>query len=173
MRILTWTYLSPARARIGYPKIWILTEGLRLAVSEILTTAYVELVLKAPTALERASGMTFAHLMWLEMLEQVELGHTMPGSAVNGQVVNRQAALERLLRVVAQKQKAASFLQRLKEWRLKPRVPMRGLGWWPCSWANQRGRQAHLTSLWYDSTITTLSESSLRNRSFHTLSRHG
>ena len=53
------------------------------------------------------------------MLEQVELGHTMPGSAVNGQVVNRQAARERLLRVVAQKQKAASFLQRLKEWRLK------------------------------------------------------
>ena len=38
-----------------------LPEGLRLAVSEILTPAYVELVLKAPTALERASGMTFAH----------------------------------------------------------------------------------------------------------------
>ena len=94
-----------------------LPAGLRLAISEILEPAYRELVIEAATALERATGASFVHLLYLELQEQFNLGHTMPGTAVNGQVVNRQAALDRLLRLIGAKQKAANFLQRIKEWR--------------------------------------------------------
>ena len=105
-----------------------LPEELRLAIAEILTPAYRELVLEPPTALERATGVTFVYLLWVELLEQCDMGHTIPATAMNGQAVNRQAALDRLLRVIGAKQKAANFLQRIKEWRARPRNPLIGIG---------------------------------------------
>ena len=107
----------------------LLPEGLRLAITEILTPAYRELVLEASTALERATGATFVHLLWVELNEQFNLGRTFPGAELlNGKAVDRQATIDRLLRLVGAKQKAANFLHRIKEWRLKPRDPLQGIG---------------------------------------------
>ena len=105
-----------------------LPAGLRLAISEILTPAYRELVIEAATALERATGATLRlPCLWLELLEQFDLGHAVPGTEkLNGKAASRQAALDRLLRLVGAKQKAANFLRRIKEWRARTSGSMRG-----------------------------------------------
>ena len=92
---------SPADSRPywlpGDLDIDALPEGLRLAISQILTPAYEELVLAAPNALERATGATLVHLLWLELFEQFDLGHAVPGTEkLNGKAASRQAALDRL-----------------------------------------------------------------------------
>jgi len=62
-----------------------LPENLRLAVQEILGPAYRELVLGASDVLERAGAVTFVHLMWLEILDEIGLGeHIVAGLPAAG-----------------------------------------------------------------------------------------
>ena len=44
------------------------------AITEIITPAYHELVLAAPNGFERSAGMTYVHMAWLELVEQLSLG---------------------------------------------------------------------------------------------------
>jgi hypothetical protein len=50
-----------------------LPKELRLAIMEIVNPAYQELVLEAAAALARSAGTTLVHLLWLELLQQLEL----------------------------------------------------------------------------------------------------
>ena len=51
-----------------------LPDELRTAVLGILTPAYQNLVAAARPGLEQSTGMTIVNLLWLEILQQVELG---------------------------------------------------------------------------------------------------
>jgi len=46
-----------------------LAPELQRGISDIVNPAYQELVLLAQTAIERASGVTFVHLLYLELIE--------------------------------------------------------------------------------------------------------
>src|SRR3984885_14238539 len=73
---------NPAESRSSESQSFWLPAGLQLGdlppalrqvVSEVLTPAYEELVLRTPTALERTSGLSYMHLIWLEVVEQYHL----------------------------------------------------------------------------------------------------
>src|SRR5689334_15759410 len=51
-----------------------LPQPLKHAVTNIINPAYRELVTEAPTALERTVGLSYMHLIWLELLDQFNLG---------------------------------------------------------------------------------------------------
>jgi hypothetical protein len=101
-------------------KIESLPEQFRVAIAEILNPAYRELVLEAPGALERATGATFVHLLWLEMLEQLELGRDLasylPGSTSSPE---RLRLLDRHVRLTGAKNKAGHFLLQIRTFREK------------------------------------------------------
>jgi hypothetical protein len=92
-----------------------LPEGLRLAISEIVVPAYRQLVLEASDALERATGATYVHLLWEEILDQFELEKEAgSGAEPTARSARRMATMDRLLRIIGAKQKAANFLLRLR-----------------------------------------------------------
>ena len=62
-------YFIPKNIDLGQ-----LPGGLRKAVDDIILPAYQEFVLEATTSLERAAGMTLCCHIWLELLEQFDLG---------------------------------------------------------------------------------------------------
>lgn len=68
MTLPYWLSRGPLWAKIP--------EDLRQAVLDVLVPAYRQLVVDAPTPLERSVGITLAHLMWLEMAEQVRMATT-------------------------------------------------------------------------------------------------
>ena len=98
----------------------------RNAVDDIISPAYQELVLAAPTSLERSAGMTFCFGMWIELLEQFQMsravGEMLPertrvgmmvaGSTeqYGGDFLPRNLSLKHCLRLCAQKEKIAKFL---------------------------------------------------------------
>ena len=51
-----------------------LPEQVRAAILGIINPAYQELVLGARDGLPKAAGVTLVSLLWLEILDQVELG---------------------------------------------------------------------------------------------------
>lgn len=110
-----------------------LPRAVQVAVDELVQPAYVELVLQASTELERAAGATFVHLLFLELLEQFDLGREVArcvaGRADDTEGVSpREEELRRHLRLVSQKEKAGKFLMRIHEFRLKhPHVFATGL----------------------------------------------
>ena len=100
----------------------------REAVENSILPAYRELVVRAPTSLERAAGMTFCFDMWLELLEQCDLVGTLknhfPTRPSNGKPVfvkgsnggyresflSGQLSLDRYQSLGARKEKIAKFL---------------------------------------------------------------
>src|SRR5438477_98569 len=54
-----------------------LPQAFQQAITEILNPAYQELVLAVGHPLERSAGATYVHLLWLELLQQFELGDQM------------------------------------------------------------------------------------------------
>src|SRR6516164_4810706 len=80
-----------------------LPRPLQVAITEILYPAYKQLVLGAADPLERATAATFVHLLWLELLQQLELGNCLEdlmrpnfgSAALNGVIAQH-------LRLVAQ-----------------------------------------------------------------------
>ena len=92
-----------------------LPRPLQVAITEILYPAYEQLVLGAADPLERATAATFVHLLWLELLQQLELGNCLEdlmrpnfgSAALNGVIAQH-------LRLVGAKQQTGSFLLRLK-----------------------------------------------------------
>ncbi len=51
-----------------------LPPALQKAIVEIVNRAYRELVLEAQTSLEQAMGLSFVHILWLELIEELEIG---------------------------------------------------------------------------------------------------
>lgn len=94
---------------------------LQRAITEIINPAYRELVLEEPSALARTSGLSFMYLLWLEMIEQFELGKYMwlKGSPFNMSSEVYERGIARHLRLVATRDKFAKFLLQVKVARAK------------------------------------------------------
>lgn len=97
-----------------------LPEQVRAVILGIINPAYRELVLAAQDGLQKAAGVTVVSLLWLEILDQLELGQelTVPRSAVVPSP-ERDQLITRHLRVAGAKIKASGFLLRLAEFREK------------------------------------------------------
>lgn len=104
-----------------------LPESARAAIAAILDPAYQELVLAAPEGLEKSVGMTIVHLVWREILDQLELGQQPGATGGFTKPADRQKLIERHLRLVGAKVKATSLMLRLQEFRRKCGPPLAGL----------------------------------------------
>ncbi len=91
------------------------------AVVEIVNPIYEELVVRAPSALERSTGLTVVHLLWLEILDQLDLGRGYTDDAFINSISGRPELLGRHLQLVDAKVKASYVLVRLRELRAEPR----------------------------------------------------
>ena len=95
-----------------------LPKNLRRAIRDVIEPTYQELVLEAKSGLARSTGLTIVHLLWLEVLDQLELD--VPTGVVSSFDLlhdlssgSRQALIERHLRLVHAKLKASDLLCRL------------------------------------------------------------
>jgi len=96
-----------------------LSEELKAAIAGIVNPAYRLLVLEARDGLEKSAGVTVVHLLWLEILDQLDLAESMQKPPHPGESEERGKLIERHLRVVGAKSKASHFLFRLRELRRK------------------------------------------------------
>ena len=101
---------------VGYDK---LPEKVRAMIAEIIEPAYEQLVLRARDALEKTTGLTIVHLAWQEIVDQIDLArdYNNIGSVLNIITPNREPLLDRHLRLVYAKFKAANYLMRLRDFR--------------------------------------------------------
>ena len=101
-----------------------LPRGLQIAIVAMINPAYKQLVLEAPSILERTAGLSYVHALWLEVLQQYELGVKMARTLDKGDNTEaQQEAIGRHLHLLSAKLKMGKFLiqlqnQREKEWRL-------------------------------------------------------
>jgi hypothetical protein len=95
-------------------------EEVRQAIRELVQPAYERLVLAPDDPLERTLGVTLAHLLWLEVLQQFDLKrHYVETSAVLRLAENPGPAIEQHLRILYAKVKVGHFLARVRELRDK------------------------------------------------------
>jgi hypothetical protein len=93
---------------------------LRAAIAEVINPAYHELVERARDGLQKSAGLTVLWLMWLEILDHIQLGHSLGSSASMPETSKeREQLITRHLRLVGSKVKASSFLLRLHEFEQK------------------------------------------------------
>jgi hypothetical protein len=97
-----------------------LPEEMQVAMAGIVNPAYRDLVLRADPGLEQSTGLTVVHLLWLEILDQVQLGQraleTPPSQDEHD---HRASLISQHLRTVGAKSKATNLLLRLREFRRK------------------------------------------------------
>lgn len=93
----------------------VLPEEVQVAITAVVNPAYRELVLEAGDALQRSAGVTTVHLLWLEILDQVELAKNLPSSPNSETAEEHGKRIDRHLRIVGAKSKASQFLLRLRE----------------------------------------------------------
>jgi len=96
-----------------------LPKELQAAVVAIINPAYRQLVLEASDGLERSGGVTVVHLLWLEVLDQLELAKGLESAPHPEASEERAKQIDRHLRLIGAKSKASHFLLRLKEFRRK------------------------------------------------------
>lgn len=89
---------------------------LQTAITALINPAYNQLVVSASPGLEQSTGLTIVQLLWLEILEQIEIGAG-AGNAIADEAghAEREAMIGRLLRVSGAKIRASSLLLRLRE----------------------------------------------------------
>jgi hypothetical protein len=100
--------------------------SLRAEVAALINPNYRELVLLARPGLAQSTGITIVHLMWLEILDHIELNQKPANDPATDQLnilgrETRAAAIERHLRLVHAKFKASDFLLRLQEFKARYR----------------------------------------------------
>jgi hypothetical protein len=97
-----------------------LPQALQAAIIEIVNPAYQELVLEAPSPLEKAAGLSLVHLLWLEIVEQYDLGRAMARMLPRGESsAAHQEAIGRHLRLVGVKERFGKFVLQLRAWQEK------------------------------------------------------
>lgn len=91
---------------------------IQAAITGIINPAYRQLVLAAEEGLEQSTGLTVVHLLWLEILQQLELAAdgVTPDAAESE---NRETKIARYLRLAGAKIVSSNFLLRLREFRQK------------------------------------------------------
>jgi hypothetical protein len=83
---------------------------------EILQPCYDELVLGASTSLERQAGASLTFMLFLELLEQYDLGMLAENLRRSGGIGDsRDKQIDRYLRLVKSKQNIANFIARLQD----------------------------------------------------------
>jgi hypothetical protein len=102
-----------------------LPAALRAKLAALINPIYHELVLMARPGLAQSTGLTIVHLMWLEILDQIEIARKQyapdPSNdpqqlvAYVSKTETRVEMIERHLRLVHAKLKASDFLLRLNE----------------------------------------------------------
>ena len=111
----------------------VLPEEVRQALAELVQPVYERMVHQADDPLEKSLGVTFAHLLWLEVLQQFDLKREyVPVSAVLGLSEDRGPMIEQHLRIIYSKVKVGCFLARLRElrrqWEEKEKGGENGIG---------------------------------------------
>ncbi|MDY0169683.1 MAG: hypothetical protein RBS80_24280 [Thermoguttaceae bacterium] len=96
-----------------------LPQDLQAAITAVVNPAYQKLVLEARDGLEKSSGLTVAYLVWLEILDQLEMAKSMPNVPTPEASAERDKLIARHLRLIGAKSKASNFLLRIKEFRRK------------------------------------------------------
>jgi hypothetical protein len=92
-----------------------LPQGVRRAVGEVLAPAFQRLVVEAPDELERSAGITFVHLMWLEVCDQAAMSEIVGDrKAVYASVEEPEEAVARHLHLVAAKNSTGELLMKLR-----------------------------------------------------------
>ncbi len=92
-----------------------LPDGIRQAVSRVLTPAYRRFVLDAPGELERSVGLTLVHLMWLEVCDQVRMAEAAADpSSLTAILGDPEAMMGHHLHLAASKFRAAELLVKLR-----------------------------------------------------------
>jgi hypothetical protein len=93
---------------------------LRAAIVEVIVPAYRQLVEQAREGLEKSAGLTIVWLMWLEMVDHIQLTENFTTPRSVAQVSEeREQLINRHLRLVGSKVKASAFLVRLHEFEQK------------------------------------------------------
>ena len=76
-----------------------LSDSLRAAIEGVMQPAYEELVVAAKPGLEQSTGATIVNLLWLEILQQTELGQDLLGSGQQPERLRKhEKSINRLLR---------------------------------------------------------------------------
>ncbi len=98
-----------------------LEPGLQPAIRDIILPAYEQLVLLADDTLQRSLGMTIVHLMWLEVLDQLNLKRQYAQVAILPELGGNCAReIDRHVRLIDTKVKLTRLLLRLRELRPAP-----------------------------------------------------
>lgn len=101
-----------------------LPETVRIAAKEIIDPAYRELVLLPRSALEKSTGLTIVHLLWIEAVEQHQLNRKLTKQLSQtqfGQLPSSGDDMLGHLRLLGAKDKACNFLLRLRKFIKKSR----------------------------------------------------
>ena len=94
--------------------------NLRAAIEGLIQPAYEKLVVAARPGAEQSTGATIVNLLWLEVLQQTELGRDLVGSGQQPErLVKHERSIARMLRLAGAKIKASDFLHRLHSHRHK------------------------------------------------------
>jgi hypothetical protein len=104
---------------------------IRTAIRGVINPAYRELVLEAPDGLQKSAGVTIVSLLWLEILDHVQMGRELNNPRLMASTSDdREQLIARHLRLVGAKIKASAFSLRLSEFREKyGRLPGEGATW--------------------------------------------
>jgi len=123
---MTTAAVSPSSVR----PFWIpagvdidsLPEEVQAVIAAIINPAYHELALEAKPGLEQSTGLTIVHLLWLEVLDQLQLATSTNFSGLVGgneddetAAQQRGTIISRLLRVLGAKNQASRFLLQLRK----------------------------------------------------------
>jgi len=89
---------------------------IKQAIAELVQPIYEQFVVNASDALEKSIGITISHLLWLEILEQLDIKREyIQIEAVLNISHNRPEMIERHLRLIDSKLRIGYFLLRIKE----------------------------------------------------------
>ncbi len=89
------------------------------ALVEIVNTVYEQLVAQAPDALEKSTGLTLVNLLWLEIVDQFDMGRTYSSDAFINTITCRPELIARYFQLIDAKMKASFMLARLRELRAR------------------------------------------------------
>ena len=96
----------------------LVPDEVRQAIVEVVQPVYQRLVLGADDPLEKSLGVTVAHLLWLEVLQQFDLKQEYAQYVlVPALQVDHGSAIDQHLRIIDSKVKVGYLLARLRELR--------------------------------------------------------
>ena len=93
-----------------------LPPALQGAIQAIVDPAYTELVLQAKTALEQSMGVSYVKLLWIEIIDAMDIAKDTARALSRGESPDgHQAKVGQHLRLIAQKGKIAKFLLEIQK----------------------------------------------------------